>query len=333
MLTWGMHITQMNDPLQKASEEVVLRKIKNPSDQFMGQIMQLRTLKSLDEKMYKKQKTSLPYFVCSSFHPLIRRKENFAAATHFILDLDRCPQHNIEIGELKRKLSEDQLIRGMFISPGADGLKVLFKLSERITDPGIFSLFYKSFLLEFSRKYQLEQVVDFVTHDVTRACFFSADPEAYDNPHAIAVNVFDFVSEDSITDNNKIVMDFREKQSGKDSETSEKIPISDDVLALIRQRLRPEKQIRAKKEVYVPDELNVLMPVVRERLKELELDLQEESAIQFGKKLRIGKGLLWAEINVFFGRKGYSIVRTTKTGSNDEMGEIVASLIAEIVNP
>ena len=75
-----------------------------------------------------------------------------------------------------------------FCSPGADGLKLLFRLEEKCEDEALFSAFYKQFALTFSQKYQLEGVIDTQTSDVTRACFMSYDPEAWYRPEALPVD-------------------------------------------------------------------------------------------------------------------------------------------------
>ena len=84
-----------------------------------------------------------------------------------------------------------------FLSPSEDGLKVFFKLKERCYDSGLYSLFYKAFLLEFSKQYVLHQVIDTRTSDVTRACFVSVDPDAYYNPDAVQVDIRAFIDMDN----------------------------------------------------------------------------------------------------------------------------------------
>ena len=62
-------------------------------------------------------------------------------------------------------------------------------------------MFYKLFVHKFSVKYGLEQVVDTRTCDVTRACFLSADSEAYFNPEPELVVVDDYIKTDDVAVN------------------------------------------------------------------------------------------------------------------------------------
>ena len=45
----------------------------------------------------------------------------------------------------------------------------------------LYSLFYKKFVKSFSEQYDLQQVVDAKTSDVSRACFLSHDKDAFYN--------------------------------------------------------------------------------------------------------------------------------------------------------
>jgi hypothetical protein len=41
---------------------------------------------------------------------------------------------------------------------------------------------------------------------------------------------------------------------------------------------------------------------------------------------------MWAEINVFYGKKGWSVVKTTKSGSHPDLAELGARAIEEILS-
>ena len=88
---------------------------------------------------------------------------------------------------LKVKLAKDSRVKLAFVSPGGDGLKILFELEKPFMSLKLFSDFYKIFSRSFAKQYQLEKYIDFATNDATRICFLSYDPNLY--YHKMAQNV------------------------------------------------------------------------------------------------------------------------------------------------
>src|SRR5690625_4152201 len=163
MLTFGMAIHRSNDPLQKVKIETVAKKIKMPKPEFVSRINQLRKIRMIDEKQYKRLKISLPYFCCGIFNPGFRRKENFAAINFFTIDLDHFSEKHLSKENITKKLMQEKQVRLLFTSPGGDGLKAVFQLKEACTDAGQFSHFYKAFSRDLAKRYGLEKVIDWVT--------------------------------------------------------------------------------------------------------------------------------------------------------------------------
>ena len=128
----------------------------------------------MDDKQYQSVKTELPYVVCGTFYPNFRKGENFASIDSFIVDIDNVSASGFDFAELRKMVESDERVSLSFVSPGEDGLKLLFHLSEKCFDKKEFSLFYKSFARSFSAQYGLEDIVDFKTCDVTRLlCLWS----------------------------------------------------------------------------------------------------------------------------------------------------------------
>ena len=192
MLYFGLNITQPDDELRKIPVERVFQGIARPKDNLRQQVERLRMVRTMDAKQYARLKKQLPYFVCGSFHPPYRRRENFAAIQYFVIDLDHFEQAQLSRREVAERLCQDSRLLLLFTSPGGDGLKLLFKLTAPCFDPGLYALFYKAFLQALALQYQLEKVIDTRTHDTTRACFFSVDPHAYFNPQAESVALEQF---------------------------------------------------------------------------------------------------------------------------------------------
>jgi hypothetical protein len=331
MLQYGTQITSIDDPLQKITAERVYQAIVQPKPAFRKQMERLRMIRSMDERQYRRLKRELPYFVCGRFHPPFRRKENFAAIRHFVIDLDHLKAAKIHLPDLRAKLIQDERLQLLFVSPGEDGLKLLFRLSENCTDPGLYSLFYKAFQQKLALDYGLEQVIDARTHDVTRACFLSVDPQAYYRSDVQAVSLTDYFDPTAPDAQREIARGQKELRAASIATQADKQPLDDETLLAIKQKLNPNFRPRRPKPAYVPPELEERMPLVEQRLQELEITILEQQGINYGRKLKLGAGRHWATLNIFFGRKGFSVVKTTQTGSHPELAELCYQAISEVL--
>ena len=99
----------------------------------------------------------------------------------------------------------------------------------------------------------------------------------------------------------------------------------------IKQLLNP----RAKKErvpVFVPQELEEVMVALKPYVEEAGVTVAEILNIQYGKKIRFKMGMKQAEINLFFGKRGFSVVQSPRTGTNAELNQLMADLITGFIN-
>lgn len=334
MLTYGITLTQINDPLQKIELDKVVAKIKRPRPEFMARIEQLRRIKELNPKQYSQLKTGLPYFCCGIFNPPYRRKENFASIAAFTLDFDHFTGSGLLKNDIFQRLSHDLNIRLLFTSPGGDGLKALFELAEPCSDPGMYVHFYKAFAQKFVKKYELEKVIDWVTHDVARATFFSADNEAWDNPIAIPVQINEYISEEISPEFSRLEKTFA--KAAKENQPTDAGPSihspGQDTLQQIKTKLNPNYRPKRERQIYVPPELMQVLPLIEEALTKENIKITGITSINYGKQLKVGMDKYWAELNVFYGQKGFSIVRSTKTGSQAELGELAYQIIDTTLN-
>ena len=131
MILYGNNITSVQDPLVKMPVTNVWHAVKNPKQETLALIRQLRIIRAIDYKRYSVLKRQLPYFVCGIFNPPCRRSEHFAYIEYFMLDIDRIAEKQLSVEELKRRLIQDKRVMLCFVSPGEDGLKLMFKLEER----------------------------------------------------------------------------------------------------------------------------------------------------------------------------------------------------------
>lgn len=328
MIQVGNSITTAGDPLQKMNVEQLYHSLKNPKQEIINKIRQLRLVKNIDLKQYAQLKKQLPYFVCGIFNPNIRRIENFAFCEYFVIDIDHITEKGFDIVRLREKLEADSRLLLSFVSPGEDGLKIVFRLSDRCYDAGIFSLFYKAFLNDFSAKYGLEQVADTRTSDVSRACFISYDPNVYYNPDADKVDLNVYID----TENSFNL--FREKkeltQSDKKITTdtqSDRTDVDGDVVLKIKQILQTSPPKPQKSEAYVPEQLNEIMNDLQNYISETGVIVKDIINISYGKKIKALIGLKEAEVNLFYGKRGFSVVQSPRTGTSKEMNELLSGLI------
>lgn len=334
MIMAGSNITSSGDVLKKVQEEYLYNSIRHPKPDIDARMRQLRIVYNIDRKQYSSLKRTLPYIVCGMFNPPYRRTENFAYIDRFVIDIDNLCGKNLSIDSVHDKISSDPRVMMCFRSPSEDGLKVMFSLTERCYDPAVFSVFYKEFLRSFSSMYNLEQVVDTRTSDVTRACFMSVDPNAFFNPSPEPVDISAFID----TENSTEFFDLIRQQAEEDfrTETQQTFPqepaapkdpdreTMDKIKAILNPKLR---QLQERKDVYVPQEILSILQNLQEHLKTYGIQTTETISIQYGKKLRMSLGNKSAEVNLFYGKRGYTVAISPRNGTDAELNEITADLI------
>jgi hypothetical protein len=333
MLQAGRQITQPNDPLIKIQPEYLYHAVKQPKADVEAAIRQLRLVRTIDENRYRQLKKQLPYITCGIFNPPFRRTENFGWINHFILDIDHLGQKDLSPETVKTNLTTDPRVKMAFVSPGEDGLKVLFALSEKCYDPARFSLFYKVFAKSFSETYHLQQVIDQRTSDVARACFVSHDPTAFYNPQPEEVNMAAFVDFTNPLTVFEIQSEIKKEEKETSNEKTEELPHGpdDETLAAIKARLNPSFRAKREKIIYVPEKIENMVTHIVELMQTNGIETREVVGINYGKKFRFTIGTREAEINVFYGKRGFSVVQTPRQGTNGEMNKICAQLISELL--
>lgn len=329
-LQYGRCITRAGDTLHPVRLSQLYRGIHNPKQHFKDQITRLRSVKAISPDRYRQLKKDLPYFVCGGFQPKVRRRENFTGIRCFLLDLDYLAGAEINKEHLFEKLRAIPEVKMLFTSPSNDGLKVLFLLKKLCTDSALFSTFYKIFAARFAQNHNLLEVTDIKTSDVTRACFMSYDPDAYFAAAAVPINMDDYLRANDYGAAEKELQQLKEEEVRLPQKKVDTAP-SSEVLLRIKQKLNPQYKKPKKKDWFVPPQVEEAVELLREKLREFEMELTETEPISYGRKLRVRTDNLWAEINIFYGKKGYSIVRTTKSGSNEELGILATKVIEEIL--
>lgn len=300
------------------------------SDRDFDDIRRLRRVKSLDRSSYAHMKKTLSWFCCGSFGGNIRRVTEFKSINHFVLDFDGLSEHGLTAASVKRTLNADKRVLMSFTSPGGDGIKALFKLVAPIKDAKLYSDFYKSFAVSFSRQKGLEQSCDLSTNDVSRVCFYSSDPEMYFNPEADAVEVPEQMIYDSFFGSEaKDAVESTTEQG--ESKAEEKGP-GETALAKIKDKLLQKKSCKKPRPTYfIPSRLKEELPHLLAHLETNELYIKEVVDIHYGYKIKVefAGGDLKAEANLYYGKKGYSLVIPPSNGSHPTLRELLEKLVWE----
>jgi len=177
-------------------------------------------------------------------------------------------------------------------------------------------------------------VADKRTSDVTRACFLSFDSDAYFNSEFEPVDMGLYVqATDPLA-----MFDLMAKQKKAEKEQPVEDPATTpsdpdkDIMDRIKQCLHPNSRtIRKRPDAFVPEQLNMIMEDLVTYIQDTGLVVTEIIDIQYGKKIRISMGMKQAEINLFFGKRGFSVVKSPKSGTNGELNDITAQLIQSFV--
>lgn len=340
MISFATAIQSTTEQLRKVSLKDVFHAIQHPKQETEARLRLLRTIRNIDTKQYRALKTQLPYLVCAIFNPPFRRTENFAYTQYFILDIDHISAKGLNLEQLRSDLQNDERVMMCFLSPGEDGLKVLFRLEERCYDAGKFSLFYKLFAKQFAAQHHIEQVIDSKTSDVTRACFVSMDPQAYFNENATAVTLNAYVDEN----NPMLMFDLKRElnkeeqkerqaalqQSAAECEKPYAKDVDADIMASIKAILEPEKKnSTTKPQAFVPEQLNMVIDGLVAHIQSTGLVVYDVTNIQYAKKIRVRAQLRQAEVNLFYGKRGFSVVISPRTGTDAELNEMLSELVKQ----
>lgn len=349
MISQGQNITAGGDRLSLIGIDDLYGQVTQPAPAVEHLVTQLRTVRMIDDKRYQQLKRGLPYVVCARFDPAVRRTENFVSADCFIIDLDHLMAGGLDAEQLKEQLRGDERVALCFTSPGGDGLKVLLRLSEPCHDAGLYSVFYKQFVRQWAVQHHLEAVLDTRTSDVCRACFVSVDRTAWLRSDAVAVDWRRIVD----TGNAQAVGDLRheltraeqaeqrqEQAATPPPTAAERARAADpaaDVMARIKERLSLNDAARRQRDqerppVYVPAQLDQVMQGVQQAIEELGVEVTGMHDIQYGKKVTMRCELRQAEVNIFFGKRGFSVVASPKRGTSQELNELMSRAVEDYLD-
>ena len=281
------------------------------------EVSRLRKLRELDIKAYKMLKTRLPYFVGASFREGVRHSDNFEKASFLTIDVDDYFGENRQLPDLV--LTHPAVLMA-FVSPSGTGFKVIFGLNVPCADLVQYKEFYRNFSRVFAEQVHLAGSIDMKTCDATRACFLSFDENAYFNPHAELVEWQRFIPQDV---ESVALADVIKTPPALDQEALEKV----------MDKISPQRPIKKVYQGYVPEELKNIERDIAYLCTKHNLVLEAVHPISYGLKIQVKQGYRLAEINVFYGKKGYTVTRSPKTGTDAHLSEVVCCLIHDMLFP
>ncbi len=338
MIMAGKSVTSANDQIRPVSLEYIYQALTKVGTELEAKVKQLRALKAMHPEAFRKAKTQLPYLVFGKFEPGIRRKENFAFTEYVMIDVDKLSAIGLSVSAAKDALQKNPGVVLLFVSPGNDGIKALFKLDRRIHNPGYYSLFYKKFAANMAAIYKLEGAVDLVTSDVSRCCFMSYDPDAYFNPEAIAINPHAILDPNenqnlfSVEKEIKQALERQEEILGTLKEPT--LPLADEVLAAIKMRIDPlaAKKPSKDKKIAQTEALEPAVILISNKLPEVGIELLQAIPISYGRQLKLKAGKYEAQVNLYHGQAGFKAVPTTLSNTNEELAKMAAEAILAFLN-
>lgn len=323
-LSIGHRLTDPNEALAVGTLLEVYERIATDMT-LKAEILRLRKLAQLDKTAYRSLKTRLPYVVGSVFEGGKRHTLSFQAAHFFIIDLDDCP---LEDGRLLAQIRQQESVGLAFLSPSGQGLKVFFALDTPCTDVKQFSEAYRTFASRFAQALHLEGSVDMRTSDAARACFLSHDPDVYFNPNALPIQWHAYLW-------NTPALSFDQTHPLEKQTKEIKIPnpINEEAYRAVLRKINPHAPVRREKQTHVPNILSEIEPTVREVCQKYNLELVLVQPLNFGLKFGVKQATRFAEINVFYGKKGFSVVRSPKIGTDPIIANVLYQAIYELLFP
>ena len=335
-LSLGTRLTSPDERLTTITLHDLHDRIINAEPQLLQQVAILHSVLNIDSRKYHELKKALPYFVCGKFATGHRLTDDFSSTSSFVIDIDH---YDKPLGELKDRIAADKRVALLYTSPSGTGLKALFTLSAPCTDANVYVSFYRRFAFEWAHQHGISQWVDLKTHDVTRACFICPDADCRFNPDAQPVAVADYVDLDSVdifmSDDKAAAASCAGMTPRPDAEEAKKdIDPDSETMARIKAVLDTNRRKRAEAETgmeTVPEQIRTVVEGLKTSVDELGINLYETRGIQYGVKLKFRSTLQEAEVNMFYGRRGYSVVMSPRRGTSAQFGSMMTEFVKDYV--
>ncbi|MDD3012025.1 MAG: hypothetical protein PHU97_11980, partial [Bacteroidales bacterium] len=104
-------------------------------------------------------------------------------------------------------------------------------------------------------------------------------------------------------------------------------PVSSDDLEKIRKKLNPDARIKSTISYYVPEILHETIGPITQKAEETGLSIKNVGDISYGKKITFEFKHHVAEINLFYGKNGFKVVKSPKRGHYPPLAEVAFLLV------
>ena len=166
----------------------------------------------------------------------------------------------------------------------------------------------------------------------------SVDPEVYYNPDCEPVDMSVVVAMDDTSEMLRQKADIEQAAlavTDADDAAEAKAPKDpgDEAMDRIRELLNlKRKKYVVEKPVFVPEVLDAIQSDLNAYVMDIGLEVTEIINIQYGKKIKASLGLKKAEVNLFYGKKGFSVVVSPRTGTDDSLNGLLAATVQSFIN-
>ncbi len=173
---YGTKINSKKAILRRIPLSEVINKIRTGAD-LKILIDKLRAIAPDDDQTRGALKAGeLPYLTFCEFKDNHKTKKNFIRTKYLVYDLDKLADL---LHEILSKLQNDPRTFILFVSPSGNGLKLVLELDTEITDGVRYEQLHRYYAKQLETEYGF--ITDPNTHDPSRACFLSYDPNIYVN--------------------------------------------------------------------------------------------------------------------------------------------------------
>lgn len=104
--------------------------------------------------------------------------------------------------------------------------------------------------------------------------------------------------------------------------------VYDDIMRKLGSKKIPQTK---EKKIFTPDALNTIIEPITQLAKSYNIMVKDIRNINYGKKIVFELEKQLGEINVFYGKKGFSVVVTPKNGTNPKVAEIGERIIWQVI--
>lgn len=324
MLYFGTTIKESHlERLQPVTAGAVFQILTDPGSALADQTARIRRLRALDVQAYGAAKQGLPFVTGSAFTDGLRQKTYFERANYAVVDLDACFRTALErqrLGERIRQMCPPELL---FTSPSGQGLKLFYRLEPPCFDAGQYTLFYRKFASHLAEHLQLNGIVDLRTCDVSRACFLCHDPEAVFDPTVPPLAWGGLLPAEAQ----------RPEPPSVPAVVASDLRAPDaDTYRHLRQLVNPGRPARPPgPEPFVPERLREAEAMIRPCFSAGQIRLTEVLPIRYGLKLKFREGPHEAELNVFYGKRGFSVIRSPRSGTDPALNDAVYQQVFDLL--